>query len=246
MKLVVLGSASGMPVAHRGSSSYWLQREGGVILLDCGDGCARNILAASCDPLEIDAVAITHMHSDHWTGIGLLVQMYHQLKRKKPLAVAAPAAGIKVIKAALEASYMWEERIGFPIEWVTWRAGERTDIAGFSITPHPNTHLSGYLSGLAMHPLASLESYSLVVEADGKRGIYSGDIGSLSDLEKLLKEPADWLLVEGMHFPLEDFGPWLSSKEVGRVIVTHIPPEREGAEFPEGVVVARDGLVVEL
>ncbi len=245
MKLIIIGCSSGLPVPAKGSSSYWLETEKTNLFVDCGDGCSRGILSLGLAPLKIDALAISHLHADHWGGFGLFIQMAHVLKRKKPLTVILPETGIMAAQKLLDVSFMWRERLGFEIVWKKWNDGAQSIIGDFTVIPSRNTHIEGYSSNSDMHPDVKLESFSFGIECTGVKGIYSGDIGELSDLDTLLEKPLDWLLIEGMHFPLDEFPLWLDNKDIGKTIITHIPPEREREKFADNVIIARDGLVLE-
>ncbi len=245
MKLTIIGSASGMPVGKRSCSAYWLENGKDVLLLDCGDGTASAIVRANLDPMRIGAIAISHSHSDHYAGFPLLIQMLHISKRKKPLKIFVSQRIIRFLKYTLEMSYMWSERIGFDLLWQPIKNNERYDFDSFSIIPHENSHLLGYKEDLFRHPLCDLKSYSFEVMCDGIRGVYSADIGALSDIDVLLAKKAQWLLLEGMHFSLEEFEKWLASKSVEKMIITHIPPEREGKDF-KNAIIAEDGMSIDI
>ncbi len=246
MKLVVIGSGSGIPVPHKRGSSYWLESENESILLDCGDGCAGGIKSANLEPNMIGTIVITHLHSDHWCGFPFLIQMFHLLKRKRPLRVILPSEGIKLFPKILEMSYMWHERIGFQIIWEQLHHRKNMDLGICEITPFMNSHLNGYEQDKFRHPYSKMECFSLEISCQSKRGVYSSDIGKLSDLEPLFSRQIDWLLIEGMHFKINDFVPWLKEKQIGKTIMTHIPPEREKENFAPDVIIASDGMKFEL
>ncbi len=64
MQITVLGKSPAMPDVN-GANSGYLVREGGfTLLLDCGSGVFSK-LRAIANPLEVDAVLITHLHADH-------------------------------------------------------------------------------------------------------------------------------------------------------------------------------------
>ena len=244
MKLIIIGSGSGMPVANRRSPSYWIEADDTNVLLDCGDGCSSGILSAQLDPLTLDAIAITHTHSDHWAGFPLLVQMFHILGRKNPLTIITPSEASDTFQRILETSYMWAEKIGFEIVWKIWREKIAEKIGSLYVKPYLNSHLQGYSDDNFRHPHSFRQCYSLEVARNGERGVYSSDIGSLSDLDEMLEKDADWLLIEGMHYPIEDFQKWISEKNIGKTIITHIPPERYGKKFADGTIIAEDGMTI--
>ncbi|MGE0601059.1 MAG: MBL fold metallo-hydrolase [Dehalococcoidia bacterium] len=67
-KLTVLGTSSGAPHAGGACSSYLLEQDGARILLDAGPGSLANLRSVA-EVHDIDAVFITHMHSDHFLDL---------------------------------------------------------------------------------------------------------------------------------------------------------------------------------
>jgi len=86
MKLTVLGYYGGYPYDGVGTSAYLVTSGNYQLLLDCGSG-ALNALEEILDPLQLDAVLLTHYHHDHTADVGVL-QYYWQLRqgeRKTPI-----------------------------------------------------------------------------------------------------------------------------------------------------------------
>ncbi|MBW1605397.1 MBL fold metallo-hydrolase [Lactobacillus sp. Sy-1] len=86
MKVKVLGFYGGYPSNGIGTSSYLIQSGDFNLLLDCGSN-ALNELQETIDPLELNAVILSHYHHDHTADVGVL-QYYWQLNpegRKEPL-----------------------------------------------------------------------------------------------------------------------------------------------------------------
>ncbi|MBM7653746.1 MBL fold metallo-hydrolase [Neobacillus cucumis] len=71
MKLTVIGYWGGYPKKNAASSGYLLEHEGFRLLLDCGSGVLSK-LQNIIQPGEIDAVILSHYHSDHIADIGVL------------------------------------------------------------------------------------------------------------------------------------------------------------------------------
>lgn len=78
MKLTVLGYYGGFPWNGDGTSAYLVQSNGFNLLLDCGSG-ALLTLEKVLDPLQLDAVLLSHYHHDHTADVGVL-QYFWQLK----------------------------------------------------------------------------------------------------------------------------------------------------------------------
>lgn len=94
MKLIILGSGTGVPSLERNSPGYYLQALGQECLVDCGSGTLLQLERAGKHYFDLDAVFITHTHPDH---IGDLIPLIHALKlipgfrREKPLSLFGPA-----------------------------------------------------------------------------------------------------------------------------------------------------------
>ena len=64
MQLTVLGCRSGMPADGQASSGYLVESGPTSLLLDCGPGVLTALTAVAA-PDSLDAVVISHLHSDH-------------------------------------------------------------------------------------------------------------------------------------------------------------------------------------
>ncbi|MPY57986.1 MBL fold metallo-hydrolase [Streptomyces spongiae] len=64
MQLTILGCRGGVPADGQPSSGYLVETAGARLLIDCGPGIAV-ALSAVAPPSSLDAVVISHFHSDH-------------------------------------------------------------------------------------------------------------------------------------------------------------------------------------
>ncbi|MEN8129073.1 MAG: MBL fold metallo-hydrolase [Pseudomonadota bacterium] len=93
MKLIVLGSGTGVPSLERNAPGYYLKMLDRECLIDCGSGTLLQLERAGRSYQHIDAVFITHTHPDH---IGDLIPLIHALKvtpgfrREKTLSLFGP------------------------------------------------------------------------------------------------------------------------------------------------------------
>lgn len=86
MKLRILGYLGGYPDKGIATSSYLLSSGGYNLLMDLGSGALLQ-LEKFLDPLQLDAVLLTHYHHDHTADVGTL-QYYWQLRagdKKEPV-----------------------------------------------------------------------------------------------------------------------------------------------------------------
>lgn len=93
MQLTVVGCSGSVPGPEAACSAYLVQQDGFSLLLDIGTGAAGP-LQRYIDPVDVDAVVISHAHGDHWSGLPDLgyLRTRHDLARgtARPLTVIAP------------------------------------------------------------------------------------------------------------------------------------------------------------
>lgn len=91
MQIKVLGYYGGYPTKEAGTSGYLISEDGYHLLLDCGSGVLMQ-LEKYLDPLQLDAVLLTHYHHDHIADLGVL-QYYWQLRQGQRKEQVLPLYG---------------------------------------------------------------------------------------------------------------------------------------------------------
>ena len=93
MELTTVGNWSPYPRAGEACSGYILQQGNTIILLDCGHGVFAN-LSNYIDPLQLNAVFISHFHPDHCADLQALRHFmrgaFIKKERIRPLTVFLP------------------------------------------------------------------------------------------------------------------------------------------------------------
>lgn len=95
-KIVLLGTKGGPAVrsANAMPTSSLLVMDGKTIVIDCGVGVTRSIVANGVSLLDVDAIFITHLHSDHLLELGPLLHTIWTSGLKRPVDIYGPE-GIK-------------------------------------------------------------------------------------------------------------------------------------------------------
>lgn len=103
--VTVLGSGTPLPSQTQAGPAILVEAGEHVLLVDCGRGCTTRLMAYSPNLLtKVDKLLLTHLHSDHVTGIPDLWLNGWTQGRKAPLAIWGPE-GTTEMMAALRVAY---------------------------------------------------------------------------------------------------------------------------------------------
>ena len=256
--MTIIGSSAGFPTEKRpNTTAVGLWRGDALYLLDAGGGVAAHFARSRISPDALRAIFISHMHADHMAGLPLLVQWLQLNKRKRPLVVGLPSEGAEGLRNLLSMCYLLPEWLGFDLELLEVEEGPGYEEEGLAVEAIPNRHLEGFAERLreAGDPRPG-ESFSYAVEAEGKRILFSADLGYAWEVPERVRG-ADLAIVELAHFTPEELGEALRGLSLPRLLVTHlihtlepveeeIPARIKGAGYEGEVLVARDGLELEV
>lgn len=116
-----LGTAGSLPTPERNPSAILINREGEMILFDCGEGTQRQMMRARTGMMRLNYIFLTHLHADHILGIpGLLETMAFQ-GRVDPLIIAGPVNTARLIDAFKAVCYFSRN---FEVRAIELKAGD--------------------------------------------------------------------------------------------------------------------------
>jgi len=79
MELTLLGTGCPVVSTERYGPAQLIRHGETAVLVDCGSGVTQRLLAARCKGAEIDALLLTHLHSDHIVDLfQLVISSWHQ------------------------------------------------------------------------------------------------------------------------------------------------------------------------
>ncbi len=214
-----LGTGPGNVAAGRFQSSVLLEVDHTRVLLDAGEPCGSQLLDIGISLAELDAVWISHAHSDHIGGLPLLLQASWLHGRQRPLPVGVPRHLSAPLRAWLDAVLLPSEVLSFPVEIFSWETETAISLDGMTVRPYPTTHLDRTREKIGN---LAIESFLFEVLAAGKRFIYSGDLGSAEDLRSVVEKPVDLLICELAHFTPEELVAVLRGASIGTLCLTHL------------------------
>lgn len=91
-RVVLLGTKGGPAIrpGTRMPTATLVQIDGFTVLVDAGLGCARGLCDAGVALTDLDAIVITHLHSDHYLELGPLFHSAWTAGLKAPVPVIGP------------------------------------------------------------------------------------------------------------------------------------------------------------
>jgi ribonuclease BN (tRNA processing enzyme) len=203
-----------MPSAKRFHASLLLRQGNSKFLFDAGEPCAQRLREIGVRCSEISHVFLSHAHADHVSGLPLLIQCCEGEKRKLPLTIVTPQSLISPFMVWLDAIGLGTKKLGFQLHFQKLERTSRFEVGDWKVKPFPTSHAA---------PVKE-ESFGFVAEINGTRIVYSGDLGSVSDLEPVIRSAdlVELLLVETSHIELEDLVTFLQERKINCLALLHL------------------------
>ena len=136
LSVTFLGTGAATPTIDRNVASLSVQREGEMILFDCGEGTRRQMMRYGVG-FSFTEVFFTHYHADHMLGITGLLRTMGLQDRTAPVTLYGPKGAGRVLNAAVNLGI---ERNKFPVEVVELRAGDRLSRGEYDLVVFQTEH----------------------------------------------------------------------------------------------------------
>jgi len=217
----VVGCAGSYPGPDSPARCYLLESEAGGrtwrILLDLGSG-AFGALQRYVDPLDLDAVFLSHLHADHCLDLCgyYVMRKYHPAGPQPRLPVWGPDGTADRMARA----YDLPADPGMTGEFDFRSHDGVVEVGPFVVEPVR-----------VVHPVTA---YGLRISVDGTTLGYSGDTGPCPGLDEVARD-VDLLLAEAsfrsgddnppdLHLTGRDCGEAAARGGARRLLLTHVPP----------------------
>ena len=244
MRVRFVGSGDAFGSGGRWQTCIHVSGEGQVLLVDCGATSLVALKAQGLDPRAVDAVAVTHLHGDHFGGLPFLILDGQFSRRSTPLQVAGPPGIRTRLAEAMEALFPGSSQAQrrFPVEVAELRTdGKAAGLGAATVRGWEVEHACG------APPLA------LRVELGGTSFAYSGDTQWTPALAKAA-HGADLFAVEAYtfdrrvryHLDYQTLRSHLGEIRARRILLTHMSAAMLTRLADTVLPAAYDGMTVDL
>ena len=245
-----------------------------TLLIDCGSGVTQRLIAAGTTGRDVDALLLTHLHSDHLVDLFQLISTSWQQGRDRPPRIFGPSGTRRFVDGLMEtwrpeleqrkAHEARKSNIALEPEVIEFEAGEIYREGGLVVEAVEVDH----------RPVAP--AFGFVVRADGETVVFSGDtrrcpalISAARDADLLVHEVfihREFTAVPGRtqdtianvaayHTASREVGKVAAEANVRGLLLTHFVPsrfDREAlleevrADFPGPLLIGEDLMRVDI
>src|SRR6266545_4017327 len=140
-----VGSGDAFGSGGRWQTCIRIASGGQVMLIDCGATSLVALKAQGLDPGSIDAVAVTHLHGDHFGGLPFLILDGQFTRRARPLLIAGPPGVRARVETAMEALFPGSTAVQrkFEVGFVELAERRTENVGSAAVTGFPVVHASG-------------------------------------------------------------------------------------------------------
>jgi ribonuclease Z len=246
-RVVLTGTGVPVPDPHRAGAGTLVELDGVRLQVDAGRGTVLR-LAASHTPLpSLDAVLLTHHHSDHLVGLAdlLLTRWLAGAHRTRIVAPAGPTA-----RFAAGVLDLWQEDIAVRIEHADHGGPPTVDVLAFEASKEPAEvarFAEVVVQAVAVHHEPVLPAVAYRIDGPTGSVVVSGDTRVCAEVESLasgvdvlvhevrLRSFAEasqgtrWEAIADYHADAVDLGAAAQRAGVRKLVLTHfIPLPRDG------------------
>jgi len=195
LTIEVLGCGDALASGGSFNTCFLVRGTSYQLLIDCGATSLLALKKNKIDIDEIDIIAISHFHGDHYGGLTFLILDASIRGRTKPLTILSPPGCEERLRKTINQLYPGSLDIldKFPIHFISYKAYEALEMGPLRLTAFPVIHSEEALP------------HGLRIELEGKTIGFSGDTSWTDDLYKIA-DGADLFICECNFYKYEGKG----------------------------------------
>ena len=244
MRITFFGTSSGSPAPNMKCSCTLVEIGSKKYIIDAGTLIIEQLANRNIDIAEINALFITHMHRDHTDGLpSYFLRLHGPYGKNADPEILLPQDPMQPVIDALNAWLLCNEGKIKPIRFTQVKPGVVFDDGVLKVTAYPTRHSD------------VVNTYSYLLEAEGKRVFFSGDFHRTPEEEfhyEILEDTLDLAVCELGHFKAEKYGIIFNKNPPKKLVINHISKKNIAsaydfvaiAKFP--TLLAHDGMVVDV
>lgn len=190
--LEILGCGDAFASGGKYNTCFYVHTASFQLLIDCGATSLLALKKNNISTKEIDTIAISHFHGDHFGGLPFFLLDAGTHGRTKPLTIISPPGCEEKLRQGIDLFYPGSSDIlkKFPIEFISYHAHEQLVSGPISLIAYPVVHSEKTLP------------HGLRITIEDKIIGFSGDTSWTDELIKIAQE-ADLFICECNFYDLE-------------------------------------------
>jgi len=236
VRFTVLGRSPAIPNPGEACAGYLVQGGSTRVMVDIGPGTVAQLLRL-CNPTELDAIVISHMHTDHFLDLVTLRYSFPWKDEINPKlrVFLPPGATAQMEHVAMGAGI--PDYFARSFAFIEHDGAAALEIGDLRLEPTPTVHFV---------PTWGFRVTARASSGDGARTIaYSADSSPTPNLD-VLAERADLFICEAAlrkvtddappperrgHLVPSEAGEVAQRGRVGRMVLTHLPVNSDGGQW---------------
>jgi len=196
MRIVFFGASHGVPEPNRRCSCTMIEIGESRYFIDMGFNAIEQLITRGISVNSVKSVFVTHMHGDHTNGLISFIDLCSWYFKEATPAFYLPG-DMERSKTAIA-------------EWLACNGSKMREFE-FHKVQEGVLYDDGIIKVTVYRTLHIGESYCYLIEAEGKRVFFSGDMchkGPQNDFPvSIFDEPVDLAICEAAHFHATEYYP---------------------------------------